>query len=75
MKKSLLSSALVAAMVSVSFFAVSAPASAKPCEYENGAQCSGWYPNANTCRDIYRTNAAQWKKASCMAWAGFGSRG
>lgn len=46
----------------------------KPCEYESPQGCVGWYPNANTCRDISHHGTPAQIRA-CLLWSGFGSRG
>ncbi|GGL10384.1 hypothetical protein JOE58_001907 [Curtobacterium luteum] len=50
------------------------PASAKECAYEKGAECTGWYPNVNTCKGIAYRGTFQQMRA-CEAWAGWGSHG
>jgi hypothetical protein len=46
----------------------------KLCEYESPQGCVGWYPNANTCRDISHHGTPAQIRA-CLLWSGFGSRG
>lgn len=48
----------------------------KICEYENGAHCTGWYPNADTCRNIFNNPGAKdYQLRACLAWSGLGGRG
>ena len=48
----------------------------KICEYENGSQCTGWYPNPDTCRDIFKKpGVTDYQLRACLAWSGHGSRG
>ncbi|NRD26911.1 hypothetical protein [Frigoribacterium sp. VKM Ac-2836] len=62
---------------------IAAPASAatpglvtiqKECAYLNGAHCTGWYPNNDTCKDIAH-HGTDHQVATCLAWSGYGSRG
>jgi len=62
---------------------VAAPASAataapitiqKECAYLNGSQCTGWYPNTDTCRNIAH-HGTSYQIRTCLFWSGFGSRG
>ncbi|AKK03971.1 hypothetical protein [Corynebacterium epidermidicanis] len=46
------------------------------CEYEDGAHCTGWYPNENTCQDIFnKPGVTDYQLRACLAWSGHGSRG
>ncbi|VXB61442.1 exported hypothetical protein [Curtobacterium sp. 8I-2] len=61
-------------VISGGMFVGASPASAKECAYLNGAQCTGWYANADTCKGIAYYGSPAHIRA-CEAWAGFGSHG
>lgn len=80
MKKALSRIAFGASVLAAAALTVVSPAGAatvspaKICEYENGAQCTGWYPNSDTCRGIANYGTDYQIKA-CAYWKGVGTRG
>jgi hypothetical protein len=70
--------AMLVALVSITLFTAPQEAhasAAKIYAYMNGANCSDWYPNEYTCKDIFLISSDPYQQLACLEWGGVGSRG